>query len=179
MKKHILLIVIIAIGGTALPAAASMYAGASIGNSFFSSEFADATDKITEIDENSTAWKIFGGFRSDSFFNIEGGYRDFGKIESGSGSDLVTSKTTGWDIDLMGRIQVAFLDVFGKAGVIFTKTEVSILGFPADETNTEFMWGLGAGARLGPIGVRLEWESVALSGVDNLSMVSLGATFGF
>ena len=46
----------------------------------------------------------------EGVFNIEGGYRDFGKIESGSGSSLVSTKITGWDIDLMGRVKIAFFD---------------------------------------------------------------------
>ena len=48
-----------------------------------------------------------------------------------------------------------------------------------ENSGTDFFWGLGAGVHLGPIGARLEWESVEGGGPDNLSMVSLGATLGF
>ena len=36
-----------------------------------------------------------------------------------------------------------------------------------------------ADVHLGPIGARLEWESVEAELPDNLSMVSLSATFSF
>ena len=52
--------------------------------------------------------------------------------------------------DALGRLQIAIVDIFGKAGV-----------------------------HLGPIGLRLEWESLEGGAYDNLSMVSLGATLGF
>jgi len=50
---------------------------------------------------------------------------------------------------------------------------------PVDDSGTDFLWGLGAGVHLGPIGVRGEWESVAISGPSSLSMLSLSATLGF
>ncbi len=49
----------------------------------------------------------------------------------------------------------------------------------ATESGTDFIWGLGAGVRLGPVGVRLEWESMEVQKPDNLTMLSLGATLGF
>ena len=36
-----------------------------------------------------------------------------------------------------------------------------------------------AGVHLGPIGARLEWESLESGSIENLSMVSLSATLGF
>jgi len=61
---------------------------------------------------------------------------------------------------------------------MFWNADGNIEGFEFDENGTDFLWGLGAGARLGPIGVRLEWESLEMDG-PNMSMVSLGATLGF
>ena len=59
------------------------------------------------------------------------------------------------------------------------QVEVSVSGDVTHESGTDFLWGLGAEFSLGPIGVRLEWESVEQGNVDNLSMVSLGATTRF
>jgi len=55
----------------------------------------DALDNVKNIDENSTAWKIFGGFSGSEFFGLEGGYRDFGDIESTISGDLFETSTTG------------------------------------------------------------------------------------
>ena len=78
----------------------------------------------------------------------------------------------------MGRLKISIVDVFAKAGAFFWKTEA---GGDVSGSNdgTAFLWGLGAGVRLGPIGVRLEWESMEVENPQNLSMLSLGATLGF
>jgi len=160
--------------------AEGFYVGAGLGNTFYGSEYQEAVDQIRKIDENAMSWKIFGGFSPKQFLGIEGGYRHFGTAEFNIGSDKFESTTKGWDIEALGLFRIAIVDIFGKAGVMFWDTEGKQNGAKiSDESSTDFFWGLGAGVHLGPIGVRLEWESVELSGPDNLSMVSLGATFGF
>jgi OOP family OmpA-OmpF porin len=156
-----------------------LYLGAGIGNTFFSSEVSDALDQIKEINENSTAWKLFAGYQLNDFLNIEGGYRNFGNVSSRISNQLYESKTSGWDIEALGRLKIAIIDIFGKAGAMFWSTDITLLGRSFDKSGTDFFWGLGAGAHLGPLGARLEWESVTISGPDNLSMVSLSATLGF
>jgi len=159
--------------------AGDMYVGAGFGNTYFSSDFEDALDNIKNIDGDSTAWKIFGGFSGSKFFGLEGGYRDFGDIESTVSNSVFKASTTGWDVEALGRLQIAFLDIFGKAGAMFWSSKTTILTREFKETGTDFFWGLGLGARLGPIGVRLEWESLEGGAFDSLSMVTLGATLGF
>ena len=160
-------------------AAKGMYLGAGIGNSFFSSDIRDAGDQIQNIDENSTAWKIFGGFSGSRFIGLEGGYRSFGTVSSTISEQLFESETSGWDIEALGRVQIAIIDLFAKAGAMFWSHDVTVLGQTFDESGTDFFWGLGAGVHLGPIGARLEWETVEGGGPDNLSMVSISATLGF
>jgi hypothetical protein len=157
----------------------SFYFGAGIGNTFFSSEIDDALDEIQEIDENSTGWKIFGGFRGPKIIGIEGGYRDFGEVGANVSGETFETKTTGWDVEALGRLEISVVDVFGKAGVMFWSTDASLGSDTSDESGTDFLWGIGAGARLGPVGARLEWESVEIGGPVNLSMVTLSATLGF
>lgn len=159
--------------------AQGIYLGAGIGNTFFSSEIDDALDQAKEIDENSTAWKIFAGYHITDFLNVEGGYRSFGTISSEFTSSIYEAKTAGWDVEAVGRIQIAIIDLFAKAGAMFSTTDVTFLGYSQSDSSTDFLYGLGVGLHLGPIGARLEWESIAVSGPTNLSMVSLSATIGF
>lgn len=183
MKRNLTILAVLAfITLSATPVLAEgFYVGAGLGNTFFSSSFEieDVTDEVQDIDENSTAWKIFGGFAGNRFLSVEGGYRDFGNIESDIEGANIKSKVKGWDFDLMGRVQVSIVDIFAKAGVMFWDNEVTFGSATASETGTDFIWGLGAGVRLGKFGVRLEWESLVQDEVDNLSVVSLGATYGF
>jgi hypothetical protein len=63
-----------------------------------------------------------------------------------------------------------------RRGIIF----VAVMIIALAATNAFAEGGhIGAGVRLGPIGVRLEWESLEGGDSENLSMVSLGATLGF
>jgi hypothetical protein len=183
MRHHVLIMttILIALGfGASSAQARGMYFGAGIGNAFYSDDIADAEDEIRNIDENSTAWKIFAGFHGSKFLGVEGGYRSFGSIEATISDQLFKSKTTGWDIEALGRIQIiSIIDLFGKAGAMFWSTDTTVLGQTVEDSGTDFFWGLGAGVHLGPIGARLEWESVEGGGPDNLSMVSLSATLGF
>ena len=174
MTRRILLTCVFLLILSPLPALASFYAGAAIGNSWYSHD--PEIQDVEEISENSTGWKIFGGFSSESIFGLEGGYRDLGKIET----DVPTygsfdSKTTGWDVEALGHLRVSIFDLFAKAGVFFWDTSTEGLS----ETGTAFLWDVGAAVPLGPIGLRLEWESMEVKDPDNLSMLSLGATLGF
>lgn len=175
LSKTILLFLLLTFGVSAQ----GIYLGAGIGNTFFSSEIDDALDQAKEINENSTAWKIFGGYHLTDFLNIEGGYRSFGPISSKISSSLFETKTTGWDVEAVGRLKIVIIDLFAKAGAMFWSTNSTYLGQSHDESGTDFFYGLGAGVHIGPVGARLEWESVAISGPANLSMVSLSATIGF
>jgi predicted membrane protein len=162
----------------------TMYVGASLGNAWQSAS-TDADEifkEIGNIDENSTGWKIFGGFRSESFFGLEGGYRDLGEIESKNSGNTFKTSTDGWDVEAIGLVRLSVIRIFGKAGAFFWNTDRTYITTTTEEdkkSGTSFMWGLGAGVTLGPIGVRLEWESMEVDSMDNLSMLSLGASLGF
>jgi len=180
MKKAILtkaFVIIVLITTSAF--AQGFYLGAGIGNTFYSSEVEDVINQAQKISENSTAWKIFAGYRLDKLIGFEGGYRSFGTISSDISNTTYESKTAGWDVEALGLYQISILDLFGKAGVIFLSTDESLGDESTDDTSANFLWGLGVGAHFGPIGARLEWESIVVDGPTNLSMVSLSGTYGF
>jgi len=175
LKQTILIIVFI----TTTALAQGFYLGAGIGNTFYSSEVQDAVNQAQEISENSTAWKIFAGYHLDKFIGFEGGYRSFGNISSDVSNVTYESKTAGWDVEALGLYQISLIDLFGKVGAMFSSTDASVSGQSTDDTTTNFLWGIGVGAHFGPIGARVEWESIVVDGPTNLSMVSLSGTFGF
>ena len=174
MIKRIMLVALALLILSPVSALAAFYGGAAIGNSWYN--HVPETSDVQEISENSTGWKIFGGFSSESIFGLEGGYRDLGKIETDvTNVGTFDSKTTGWDVEAVAHLKLSIIDIFGKAGAFFWDTSGNYI----DESGTSFLWGLGAGVTLGPIGLRLEWESMEVSNPDNLTMLSLGATLGF
>jgi len=157
-----------------------LYVGGGIGETFFSTEFEDQGGQTRVIDENTTAWKVFGGFSPIGFVGVEGGYRNFGTASTTILSVDVESGTTAWDVAALGRLRIAIIDIFGKAGAAFWSNDVKLSGTTVSDVNgTDFFWGVGAGVHLGPLGVRAEWESVETGDPLNLRMVSLSATIGF
>jgi hypothetical protein len=158
----------------------SLYVGGGVGGAFFSSEFEDALDQIRAIDENAVAWKLFGGFSPLRFLGIEGGYRHFGTVKATVTGLDVEAGTKGWDVEGLGRLRIAIFDLFGKAGAMFWSNDITVNASPVSDTSgTDFLWGLGAGVHLGPLGLRAEWERVETGDPLSLSMVSLSATIGF
>jgi OOP family OmpA-OmpF porin len=181
MFKRILLITLVVAIFCPLTAMGSMYVGASIGNAWQSTttDASEVFDEVKNIDKNSTGWKIFGGFKSESFFGIEGGYRDLGEIEDKVSGYTYKTSTNGWDVEAIGSLELSVIRLFAKAGAFFWSADASYGTATASDSGTDFLWGLGAGVSLGPVGVRLEWESMEVGYMDNLSMLSLGASLGF
>jgi hypothetical protein len=175
MKKRLLLVTLLAAFLCPMPALASSYLGASVGNTWQSAEITvdDVTSEIKNIDEN------FGGVTGNGIFGIEGGYRNLGKIKSTIEGYELSLETSGWDLVAMVHLDISLIDLFAKAGAFFWSADSAYANETADENGTDFLWGLGAGVSLGSIGIRLEWESMEVSELKNLSMLSLGATLGF
>jgi hypothetical protein len=175
----IMLTVVICLFGNL--SAQGLYIGAGIGNTFYGADFSEIEEQAKDISENSTGYKFFAGFNTPSIFGIEGGYRNFGTVDTNIGDFKFESQTTGWDVYGMAHFEVLMiLDLFAKAGVLFWKTESGLVEDVLEsDTGTAFAWGLGAGVTLGPIGVRLEWENFHVDDPKTLSAVMLGATFGF
>jgi opacity protein-like surface antigen len=161
--------------------AQGLYIGAGIGNTFYASEFTDIENQVNEISENSTGYKFFAGFNTPSIFAIEGGYRNFGTVDTNIEGFKFESQTTGWDVYGMAHFEVLMiLDLFAKAGVLFWNSESKLVEqVIGDDSGTAFSWGLGAGVSLGPVGVRLEYENFQVQDPESLSAVMLSATFGF
>jgi len=179
MKQLILIFAFFIILAATTNFAQGLYLGAGIGNTYYNTEIGEAIEQAQEISENSTAWKLFAGFQLNEFLNVEGGYRNFGSISSDVEGETFESKTSGWDVEALGRIKVSMIDIFAKAGVMFWASDLTYIAENFEETGTDFLWGIGVGAHFGSIGVRAEWESITVESPNSLSMVSLSATLGF
>jgi opacity protein-like surface antigen len=153
--------------------------GASVGNGFQNKELKDINGDDFKLQENNVAWKIFAGTRW-KFLGLEGGYRDFGEVESNSSTGLFTTRSRGGDIYATGTVTLLkILAVFGKAGAYFGKTKTNFKSsstsdsFDDTERQTSFAWGLGGAVNLGMLHVRLEYENMEIND-GNLGMLSLG-----
>lgn len=193
-------------------AGAGWYGGLSVGGSQISMSDnilpvapVAATTTSLHKDDSSTGFKLFGGYRYNQNFALEGGYTDLGKFDARRdvtapvvGSISRNMRMAGFDLAAVGIIPVQNgFSLFGKIGAMYTMTRssISISGalLPAptltdlnprrSEWNPKF--GLGAGYDFSNgMGLRLEYERVsnvgdAATGEGNVGMWSLGLTKRF
>ena len=152
--------------------------GGSVGNGFNNKKIQDLSGEDFKINENNLAWKIFAA-TNWKFLGAEGGYRDFGTVESSDDSGTGKSKSRGGDIYGTGTFKIAIVEIFGKAGAYFGRTKNEFYDTSGaklvdeSERETSFAWGVGAALNLGMLHVRLEYENMHISS-GNLAMLSLG-----
>lgn len=118
------------------------------------------------FNDDSTAYKVFGGYRATENFAVEGGYRDFGKAESGPFS----IKTDGFDVAAVGILPVGPVELLAKAGIIFW--DANAKSPVPDDSGEDLMYGVGGQMNLGSLFFRLESEWFDMNFSDNTQMIS-------
>ena len=150
-------------------------------------------------DERDYAGKIFGGYKFNRHFAVEGGYFNLGRY----GYDAVTSpagtlsgriKLQGLNIDAVGILPITEkFSAFGRVGVNYAEAKdnfVSTGGVPAStdpspsKRDTNYKLGLGLQYDFTKhVGMRGEWERYRINdGVGNdgdINMYSLGVVVMF
>lgn len=165
------------IGCIVMPASAldeGIYLGASLGQASFKEK---ELDEI-EIDDDSGAWKVFGGARW-GVLAIEGGYVDFGDVDELKGSRSRGVETTGFNAFGMLSLPVGPIDLFGKLGGIYWDSDSSLNGLSKSDDGIDIGWGLGVGLRLGSASIRVEYEKFEIDALDDLNMYSAGIAWTF
>lgn len=159
--------------------------GGSLGTGFTDKTITQISGDDFKFDGRDFAWKAYASV-DWRFLGIEGGYRDFGEIKTSSVDTTLSSRTRGGDLMAKGVFRLAILELYGKAGGFFKRTENSLFKGNEDisavidriEKGTQFIWGVGLGINLGNIGLRAEWEQVQTN-PGRLAMISFGINIGF
>lgn len=157
-------------GGAGVP---KVYLGGGVGVADFedSVELEDLGD--VDIDDDGTAYKLFGGYRATEFFGIEGGYRNFGEADAGPFS----VETDGFDASAVGFLPLGPVDLFAKGGVIFWDTDGR--GLVPDDDGEDLTYGLGGQLNVGSLFFRVESEWFDIEFPEDTQMItgSVGLTF--
>ena len=127
MKQFLTFFLALAISFSTSIAQEGLYFGGSIGSSFVNQTLGGTIDEAhiddVQIDENNFAWKAYLGYKLSENFAFEGGYRNTGKAEDKAENNTISTKTKGWDVAAGGKVEMARLFVFAKAGAFFYNTE--------------------------------------------------------
>lgn len=166
------------------------YIGGSIGGASIEADL-EADPQLpalpSEIDEDDTGFKVFGGFMFDLpllDLGVEVGYVDFGQPEVNVPTNLgdvdVEFETSGINLWGIAGTELGPIDVFAKLGYVSWDIEASIQGIPGDisDDGSDIGYGLGAGFSLGALQIRGEWEIYDIEDAD-VSMLSLGVAYRF
>jgi len=162
-----------------LASPATVFAGADSGF-YIGGGVGDATVKDTSsnFDASDGAYKIFGGYNIGFIplvdFAVEASYVDFGKPSTTAGSVEITG------LNAFGLAGLSFgpFGLFAKAGMINWDSDATF-GTTTSDSGTDPAYGLGARFALGPISLRAEYELYDVSGVSDLDMVSISASYTF
>lgn len=165
-----------------------LYAGAGVGSSI---------NYCTHTNEEckNTGWKLFGGYKINEMFAVEGAYYnladDFQRLGGTTGNTVnglpetyqVATEVTGYAAAVKAGIEMdGNLGLFGKAGLMNWRKEITPhVGAPSDakymeHSGTDLLVGVGAEYKVTDnIGVRGEYERVG--GDLNQDLYTLGATY--
>ena len=150
-----------------------------------------------EDDEQDFGWKLFGGYKFNKYFAIEGGYFNLGEFgftaNTATGLLIGNIRLQGLNLDAVGILPLTQkFSALGRVGVIYTEAKDRFEGPRAtmsdpnpEKREANYKFGLGVQYDFTrALGLRGEWEryrvddAVGNKGDIDVAMVSLVYTFG-
>jgi len=179
-RAFILLFLATLTASIAIPAIADdgFYFGGSVGQSSLS---AANVDDI-ELDGDATGFKVFAGGRFLKVLGVEGSYVDFGNVQIDSESTGIDADISGATLQGVAYLPLGIADVFVKGG-LFQQSEIVLSGSGpgavVSDSGASAVYGAGVQFRIKSFAVRAEVEYYEPENVEQLYMVSIGASYTF
>jgi len=168
------------------------YLGVGAGSAAFEVKLDPAS--ASAVDENTTAVRLFGGYRAGKHFAFELGWGDFGEITQAD--PVVTSpysaSLSGTDVSVFGILPLAkgLVDLYIKTGIAEitmrgTIDDPTLLSPAVQETFKQTNYQLGAGVQINfledrSLGLRLDYTYQATKiRLESWDTVSLGILYRF
>ena len=103
---------------------ADWYVGGALGQTFI-----DENIDGFRIKDNTTSWRIYGGYDFNDYFGLEGSYLDLGEISDNIQGIPVRATGYGWTIAAVGKIPMGEkFAIQAKAGMFFSDGKSSVGG---------------------------------------------------
>jgi hypothetical protein len=176
-------LLVLALVPFAANADSGFYIGGSAGGGNIEAELGDTglPGVPSSIDEDDTAFKVFGGYNFDLpsiNLGVEAGYVDFGKPDVDTNLGELLFDLTGINLWGIAGFEAGPVDIFGKLGFIAWDVDASLLDESISGSGSDIGYGLGIGFNVGPVQIRGEYEVYDIEDAD-LSMLSLGVVYQF
>ena len=149
------------------------YAGAGVGQSIVDEG---------AYDDDDTAFSAFGGYQFNRWFGLEGGYVDFGEIESNARSNATSLEGDSVYLTAVGTIPVTDkFSIYGKAGVHRWNldNQIPALTGTADDSDTDPTYGVGVQFRFNDrFSLRTGYDRFEVGDLD-VDLVQLQGVYHF
>lgn len=153
-----------------------LYLGGSVGQSSVESDFGGSVN----FNEDDTGYKVLLGYNVGLLplldLGVEADYRDFGTFKSG---DVVKVDVVAYDVFGVVGLNFGPLGLFGKVGYSNTDADAVIEDIKTSDSDSATTYGVGAKFQIGSLALRAEYETFDIDGLDDVNMVSVGATITF
>ncbi len=159
-------------------AAAQGYIG--VGAGITTMDLCDDFTGLTACDDEDTGLKLFGGYKFNPNFAVEGAWVDLGEISVTGPGGTATAETDGFQIAGVGTIPInPQFGIFGKVGAYMWDGQGGGVAASVSDDGTDIMFGAGVSWSLtNNFGLRAEWERFDIDG-DDVDFLSIGAQFNF
>ena len=163
---------------SAAMAAADGFVGGSVGS-------ASVDDPQGGVNDSDSGFKLFGGYRFNEYFAVEGFYAGLGEPESTPSGVPVSTELTGYGAQLVASLPVGDqFAVFGKVGFYSWEEDFSVFGIDAtSDDGTDPTYGIGATFKVSDrVSIRGEWEFYDIEdafGEIDADLLSIGFEVSF
>jgi OOP family OmpA-OmpF porin len=157
-------------------AQANKVEGFYIGGSYGQTEAQGSCPAGFSCDLKDTGWKVFGGYRLNRNFAVEGFYGNWGEITVGVGAASAKVESTTFGVAALGILPLGEqFELFGKLGLGSTDIEATGSGpggsATASDSGSDVLFGVGAAFNFTRnFAIRAEWERLNDSEIDILSI---------
>lgn len=154
-----------------------LYIGGSVGQTSVEADFGD--DTSFKLDDDDNGYKILLGYNFGVLplldLGIEADYREYGQF----GNNFVSTEVVSYELFGVVGLNLGPFGLFGKAGYSDTDLEAAIEDEKFKDSESATAYGVGAKLSFGSFGLRAEYEVLDLDDIDDLNMISVGATYTF
>lgn len=153
------------------------YVGAGIGT-------ASNEDEESGIDDNDTAFKVFGGYSFNKYLAVELAYLDAGTMQERFGASTLELDADGVIVSAIAAVPLGeWVSVFGKLGYAFYDVEATLRNgnssISESESDEDLAYGIGAKVDFNEtFGLRAEYEVVDVPD-GNFNVISVGGVVRF